>query len=101
MVVALGYFGPPPMPGFGFLIPRKERRRIVACTWVGTKFPCRAPQGTTLARCFLSGEDEPDIGAVHAELKDLAGVRGEPRFYRIFHWPRARWRSMAWATRSA
>jgi oxygen-dependent protoporphyrinogen oxidase len=89
VVVALGYGGPPPMPGFGFLIPRKERRRIVACTWVGTKFPYRAPEGTTLARCFLSGEDEPDIGAVHRELQDLAGVRGEPRFHRIFRWPRA------------
>jgi oxygen-dependent protoporphyrinogen oxidase len=89
VVVALGYFGPPPMPGFGFLIPRKERRRIVACTWVGTKFPCRAPQGTTLARCFLSGEEEPDIGAVHRELQDLAGIRGEPQFHRIYRWPRA------------
>jgi protoporphyrinogen/coproporphyrinogen III oxidase len=89
VVVALGYGGPPPMPGFGFLIPRKERRRIVACTWVGTKFPYRAPEGTTLARCFLSGEDEPDIGAVHRELQDLAGVREEPRFHRIFRWPRA------------
>jgi protoporphyrinogen/coproporphyrinogen III oxidase len=89
VVVALGYAGPAPMPGFGFLIPRKERRRIVACTWVGTKFPFRAPEGTTLARCFLSGEDEPDIGAVHRELQDLAGIRGEPRFHRIFRWPRA------------
>jgi oxygen-dependent protoporphyrinogen oxidase len=89
VVVALGYGGPPPMPGFGFLIPRKERRRIVACTWVGAKFPYRAPPGITLARCFMSGEDEPDIGAVHRELQDLAGVRGEPRFHRIFRWPRA------------
>jgi protoporphyrinogen/coproporphyrinogen III oxidase len=88
-LVALGYDGPPPMPGFGFLIPRKERRRILACTWVGTKFPYRAPEGTTLARCFLSGEDEPDVGAVHRELKDLAGVRGEPRFHRVFRWPRS------------
>jgi len=87
VVVALGYDGPPPMPGFGFLIPQKERRRIVACTWVGTKFPYRAPQGITLARCFLSGEDEPDIVAIHRELKDLAGMRGEPRFHRIFKWP--------------
>jgi protoporphyrinogen/coproporphyrinogen III oxidase len=89
VVVALGYGGAPPMDGFGFLIPRKERRQIVACTWVGTKFPHRAPAGTTLARCFLSGEAEPDISAVHRELRDLAGVRGEPRFHRIFRWPRS------------
>ena len=89
VVVALGYNGPPPMPGFGFLVPKIERRRILACTWVGAKFPHRAPDGTTLARCFLSGEYEPDIGAVHRELKDLSGIRGEPRFHRIFRWPRA------------
>jgi len=88
VVVALAYNGPPPMPGFGFLIPRKERRQIVACTWVGTKFPYRAPPGTTLARCFLSGEDEPDIGAIHRELQNLTGVRGDPRFHRVFRWPR-------------
>ncbi len=89
IVVALGYDGPPPLPGFGFLIPGKERRRIVACTWVGAKFPYRAPEGTNLARCFLSGEEEPDIGAIHRELKDIAGVRGEPRFHRVFRWPRS------------
>jgi oxygen-dependent protoporphyrinogen oxidase len=89
IVVALGYDGPPPLPGFGFLIPRKERRRIVACTWVGAKFPNRAPQGMNLARCFLSGEDEPDIAAIHSELKDISGVRGEARFHRIFRWPQS------------
>jgi oxygen-dependent protoporphyrinogen oxidase len=89
IVVALGYDGPPPMDGFGFLVPRKERRRIVACTWVGTKFPYRAPEGQTIARCFLGGEDEPDVAAVHGELAELTGMRGEPRFHRIFRWPRA------------
>jgi oxygen-dependent protoporphyrinogen oxidase len=89
VVVALGYEGPAPMDGFGFLVPAKERRRIVACTWAGTKFPHRTPPGTTLARCFLRGEDEPDIEAIHRELQDLAGVRGRPRFHRVFRWPRA------------
>jgi oxygen-dependent protoporphyrinogen oxidase len=89
VVVALGYDGPPPIDGFGFLVPRKERRRIVACTWVATKFPYRAPAGTTIARCFLSGEDEPDIAGIHRELQELTGIRAEPRFHRVFHWPRA------------
>ena len=89
VVVALGYDGPPPMPGFGFLIPKKERRQIVACTWVGAKFPHRAPEGTNVVRCFLSGEDEPDIASIHRELKDISGVRGEPRFHRVFRWPRS------------
>jgi len=89
IVVALGYNGAPPMPGFGFLIPRKERRLILACTWVGAKFPHRAPQGMNLVRCFLSGEADPDIGAIHRELQDISGVRGEPLFHRIFRWPKS------------
>jgi protoporphyrinogen/coproporphyrinogen III oxidase len=89
IVVALGYDGPPPMPGFGFLIPLKERRRIVACTWVGAKFDYRVPAGKTVARCFLSGEDEPDPLDIHRELRDLTGLRGEPLFHRVFRWPRA------------
>jgi protoporphyrinogen/coproporphyrinogen III oxidase len=89
IVVALGYDGPPPMPGFGFLIPKKERRQIVACTWVGAKFPNRAPEGTNIVRCFLSGEGDADIAAIHSELKDISGIRGEPRFHRIFRWPQS------------
>jgi protoporphyrinogen/coproporphyrinogen III oxidase len=89
IVVAFAYDGPPPMPGFGFLIPLKERRRIVACTWLGAKFNHRAPAGKTLARCFLSGEDKPDPMAIHLELCDLTGLRAEPLFHRIFHWPRS------------
>src|SRR5712691_9593680 len=37
-VIAMA-FKPQPLKGFGFLVPRKERRRIVACTFMGTKFP--------------------------------------------------------------
>ena len=61
MTVALGFdagdFAVPPV-GFGFLVPRKERRRLVACTWVGTKFSHRVPQGKIVARCFLGGMED-------------------------------------------
>jgi oxygen-dependent protoporphyrinogen oxidase len=101
MTVALGYdaadFSRPP-DGFGFLIPRKERRRLIACTWVGTKFPFRVPEGQVVARCFLGGTDdaaaltEPDeaiIASVLSELREIAGVRAQPRFTRIARWPRS------------
>jgi protoporphyrinogen/coproporphyrinogen III oxidase len=89
IVMAFAYDAPPPMPGFGFLIPLKERRRIVACTWLGVKFDHRVPAGKTLARCFLSGEDDPDPMAIHRELCDLTGLRAAPLFHRIFKWPRS------------
>ncbi len=74
----------------GSWFPARERRRIVACTWVGDQIShFRAPPGKTIARCFLSGEDVPDPATVHRELQELTGIRGEPRFHRIFAWPRA------------
>jgi len=84
--------------GFGFLVPKKERRRLIACTWVGTKFSHRVPAGMVVARCFLGGMedagvlDEPDeqvLAAVSAELAEIAQVRAVPRFRRIFRWPRS------------
>jgi len=101
MTVALGYdaadFTRPP-DGFGFLIPSKERRRLVACTWVGAKFPHRVPQGKIVARCFLGGagdeaalaeSDDAIVAAVLSELREVADVRAQPRFTRIARWPRS------------
>ena len=93
--VALGFQAadlPSRPDGFGFLIPKKERRKIVACTWVGTKFPFRAPEDKVIARCFLSGSDTPEdeaVAAVTAELAEITGIRAQPIFSRAFRWPRA------------
>jgi oxygen-dependent protoporphyrinogen oxidase len=101
MTVALGFPNsafPKPLQGFGFLVPKRERRRLVACTWVGTKFSHRVPDGTTLLRCFLGGMDDAGIlsesddailAAVVEELHDIAGFRAAPAFSRIYRWPRS------------
>jgi oxygen-dependent protoporphyrinogen oxidase len=101
MTVALGFdaadFARPPH-GFGFLVPKKERRRLVACTWVGTKFSYRVPEGKVVARCFLGGmedagvlgESDEAVGvAVTRELQEIAGFTARPRFTRIARWPRS------------
>ena len=101
MTVAVGFdaadFATPPV-GFGFLVPRKERRRLVACTWVGTKFSHRVPEGKIVARCFLGGmedagvldeSDENIVAAVTAELQEIAGIVARPRFTRISRWPKS------------
>jgi oxygen-dependent protoporphyrinogen oxidase len=78
--------------GFGFLVPKKERRRIVACTWIGTKFPFRVPEDKVVARCFLSGSDTPEeeaVNSVTAELAEITGISAQPIFSRVFRWPRA------------
>ena len=101
MTVAVGYdaadFKAPPS-GFGFLVPKKERKRLVACTWVGTKFSYRVPEGKIVARCFLGGmedagvlkeSDEAVAATVEAELREVAGVTAKPKFTRIARWPRS------------
>ncbi len=101
MTVALGFPDsafPRPLEGFGFLVPKRERRRLVACTWVGTKFSNRVPAGTTLLRCFLGGMDDGGVleesdenifVAVVQELHEIVGFTAAPVFSRIFRWPRS------------
>jgi oxygen-dependent protoporphyrinogen oxidase len=101
VTMALGYrrehCGPIP-PGFGFLVPAKERRTLVACTFVGAKFPNRVPDSHVVLRCFLGGAGEeavldlPDdaiLQAVLAQLQRLLGWSREPDFQVIHRWRRA------------
>jgi len=49
---------------------------LVACTWVGTKFSHRVPDGMIVARCFLGGmEDAGVLDDSDAEV--LAAVTAE------------------------
>ncbi len=52
---------PRPLDGYGYVIPRREGRRALACTWTSTKFPHRAPEGYALIRVFVgrAGQDIP------------------------------------------
>jgi protoporphyrinogen/coproporphyrinogen III oxidase len=101
ITVALGFDAadfPTPPDGFGFLVPKKERRTLAACTWVGTKFSYRVPAGKIVARCFIGGaeaaaamQDSDDSLAevVTRELQEIAGIAARPRFTRVFRWPRS------------
>jgi oxygen-dependent protoporphyrinogen oxidase len=96
--VTLGYRSPARRPpeGTGFVIPRRERRRILACTWSSEKFEGRAPEGALLVRCFFGGagreaeaaSSDPDlIRVAREELRDLMGVADEPDVAAVFRWP--------------
>ena len=75
--------------GFGFVAPRVENRKILACSWLSSKFPGRAPDGHTYVRGFLGGVRDPGeaLDAVLAEMRDLMGVRRDPLKARVAHWP--------------
>ena len=77
--------------GFGFLVPKVERKRMAACTFVKTKFDHRVPAAKALLRCFLGGAaiDVPEgelIRDVLAELKELTGLSTAPLFTRMTRW---------------
>ena len=83
-------------PGFGYLVPRKENRRMLACTFVHRKFDHRAPEGKALLRCFLGGSRDPEVlslsdddavSLVWQELKDILRFSFVPRFWRVHRWP--------------
>jgi protoporphyrinogen/coproporphyrinogen III oxidase len=85
-------------PGFGFLVPRSEGTRMLATTFVHTKFPFRAPDNKALVRCFLGGakdqgvlklSDEEITAVVRQELKQITGLVAEPWFVKVYRWDRA------------
>ncbi len=87
-----------PLPGFGFLVPMKERRRLVACTVVQNKFSHRVADDKAVLRCFFGGasdeavlkeSDESIIAMAKDELRRLAGINAEPVFHTIARWPRS------------
>ena len=82
-------------PGFGFLVPRSEGKRMLAATFVHNKFRHRAPDNRALIRCFLGGtrdeeilqsSDEEILRIVREELRQIIGVGAEPLFTRVFKW---------------
>jgi protoporphyrinogen/coproporphyrinogen III oxidase len=84
--------------GFGFLVPRVERRRLLACTFVHAKFDHRAPSSRALLRCFLGGSRDPAIlevsdeeilRVIRDELESILGIRDEPIASRIYRWRNA------------
>ena len=85
-------------PGFGFLVPRSEAKRMIACTFVHNKFENRAPAGTALLRVFMGGSRDPEIldqtdeqiiEIVCRELRQTLSIEGAPQLVRVFKWHKA------------
>ena len=89
---------PHPLNGFGFVVPRVERRSILAGTFSSVKYAGRAPSEHTLLRTFVGGalqaelfeRDDAEIRAlVRAELRHLLGIEAAPLLTRIARYPRS------------
>ncbi len=74
--------------GFGFLVPRAERRTIMAATWVTNKFPHRAPADKAIVRCFVGGDhNETLLDQVRHDFTRITRINAEPWFTRVYRWP--------------
>jgi len=99
--VTLGYRRadvPHPLDGFGFVVPRAEKRALLACTFSSVKYAGRAPEGDVLLRAFVGGalneavlelDDAPLVMRARAELREALGITAAPALARVFRWPKA------------
>lgn len=86
------------LDGYGYIVPRREGRPVLACTWTSSKFANRAPEGYVLLRIFVgrSGQEETVarsedevVGTARDELRSVLGISAKPVVQRLFRWPRA------------
>lgn len=84
--------------GYGYVVPRVEGRRVLASTWVSSKFPQRAPEQHALLRVFLGRvgmeevvtlADDEILALAQTELRDMMGIEARPVISHIFRWPQA------------
>jgi oxygen-dependent protoporphyrinogen oxidase len=89
---------PRPLDGYGYVIPRREGRKALACTWTSTKFPHRAPEGYALLRVFIGRAGQDDeiawddaglLGIAREELSLTLGINADPLLTRIYRWEKA------------
>lgn len=84
---------PRALNGYGYVIPRREQRPALACTWTSSKFEHRAPSGYTLIRVFvgragenLPASDDEILALARAELAETMGIHTTPTLTRVFRW---------------
>jgi oxygen-dependent protoporphyrinogen oxidase len=87
-----------PIQGFGFVVPRVERRDLIAATWTSLKWPHRAPPDRFLARCYVGGagresilefDDDALVARVTAELRQICGLASSPTYVEVNRWIKA------------
>jgi len=87
---------PHPLDGFGFVVPRAERRDLLACTFSSVKYPGRAPECHVLIRGFVGGalnaaalerDDAEIVERARGELRQALGIAAAPMLTRVCRHP--------------
>jgi oxygen-dependent protoporphyrinogen oxidase len=97
-VVCTGYSGHQVrlnLDGFGFLVPSKEKRRILGSIWTSSIFDNRSPGGKVQFRTMVGGDgdhesmaltDQELLATVQNDLGQMLGITGQPEIVRIYRW---------------
>ncbi|RMH05135.1 MAG: protoporphyrinogen oxidase [Aquificota bacterium] len=84
-------------PGFGFLVPRVENKRLLGVLFSSQLFPGRAPKDRELLTLYLGGATDPEVveyeeeaikSIVEEELKEMLRL-DRVEFLSITRWKRA------------
>jgi oxygen-dependent protoporphyrinogen oxidase len=87
-----------PLDGYGFVVPSREGRTIMATTFSSVKFEGRARDGDVLLRSFVGGakrgdlvslSDDALLRAVRNDVEAILSIRGDPHLTHICRWPAA------------
>jgi protoporphyrinogen/coproporphyrinogen III oxidase len=95
-VVCLGYRKEKikaPVDAFGFLVPSREKRKILGTLYDSSIFPNRAPEGYVLLRSMVGGARASELGRenetklvdlVKGELAAILDINSAPDFARVY-----------------
>jgi oxygen-dependent protoporphyrinogen oxidase len=84
-----------PLDGYGYVVPRAERREVLACSWSSQKWEQRAPEETVLVRVHagrfggrdvMRDSDDELVGLARDEIAFL-GATAQPLLARVHRWP--------------
>src|SRR5262249_2983495 len=76
-----------PLDGFGFVVPSREKKLLVGCTFASQKFEGRTPENYVLLRAFLGAKavqqlkeqgEQTLVEKVLEELKPILQLRDRP-----------------------
>ncbi len=84
-----------PLVGSGFLVARRPRRTVTACTFLDRKWPHLRQPGLTILRAsagsfgdewLLALDDTTLVTSIHRELRAILGLSGLPVEVRVERW---------------
>ncbi|SDY46580.1 oxygen-dependent protoporphyrinogen oxidase [Evansella caseinilytica] len=84
--------------GSGFVVSKKSKYSITACTWTHRKWAHSSPEGYALLRGYVgrAGDeaiveksDDEIVSAVLKDLNQMMEIDGQPQFYRITRWKKS------------